>query len=82
MNNNVSQILISLGLIAAAVISFILFAPLFIFLVIFLTVSSFFLKRRIIKENPEFFKQFKTKKGRVIDQEENNDPFNNLKNLK
>ncbi|OEZ33373.1 hypothetical protein AS144_05545 [Francisella endosymbiont of Amblyomma maculatum] len=70
MNNNVKQILTSLTLIAIAVLSFILFAPLFIFLIIFLMISSFFIRRKIIKENPEFFRQYKSKKGRIIDQED------------
>lgn len=73
MNTNVRQILTSLGLLAGAVILFILFAPLFIFLVIFLMIFSFFLNRKIRKQNPEFFKQYKNKrKGRVIDQEDYN----------
>lgn len=70
MNTNVKQILSSLALIAIAVMSFIIFAPLFVFLIIVLMISSFFIRRKIIKENPEFFKQQnKRKKGRVIDQE-------------
>lgn len=56
MNNNVKQILTSLTLIAIAILSFIIFAPLFVFLIIFLMVSSFFIRRKIIKENPEFFR--------------------------
>lgn len=70
MNNNVKQILISPTLIAIAVLSFILFAPLFIFLIIFLMISSFFIRRKIIKENPKFFRQYKSKKGRILDQED------------
>ncbi|MDE4950960.1 hypothetical protein [Francisella tularensis] len=69
MNNNVKQILNSLTLLEIAILSFIIFAPLFVFLIIFLMVSSFFIRRNIIKENPEFFRQYKSKKGRVIDQE-------------
>ncbi|AJC48842.1 hypothetical protein IB642_06700 [Allofrancisella guangzhouensis] len=82
MSNNVKQILTSLGLIATAVISFILFAPLFVFLFIFLMIFSFFLRRKAIKENPEFFGQFKTKKGRVIDQQANDCTFSKQENLK
>ncbi|APC91226.1 MULTISPECIES: hypothetical protein [Francisella] len=70
MNNNVKQILTSLSLIAIAILSFILFAPLFVFLIIFLTIFSFFIRKKIIKENPEFFRQYKSKKGRIIDQED------------
>ena len=70
MNNNIKQILTSLTLIAIAVLSFILFAPLFVFLIIFLMISSFFIRRKIIKENSEFFRQYKNKKGRIIDQED------------
>ena len=70
MNNNIKQILTSLTLIAIAVLSFILFAPLFVFLIIFLMISSFFISRKIIKENPEFFRQYKSKKGRILDQED------------
>lgn len=79
MNNNVKQILTSISMVAIAIISFVIFAPLFVFLIIFLMISSFFLRRKIIKENPEFFKQYgrasKGKKGRVIDQE--SDDFDN-----
>ncbi|ALB01900.1 hypothetical protein ACH24_04455 [Francisella persica ATCC VR-331] len=70
MNNNVKQILTSLTLITIAVLSFILFAPLFVFLIIFLMISSFFIRRKIIKENLEFFRQYKSKKGRILDQED------------
>ncbi|ABK90178.1 hypothetical protein FM755_06420 [Francisella tularensis] len=79
MNNNVKQILTSLTLIAIAILSFIIFAPLFVFLIIFLMVSSFFIRRKIIKENPEFFRQYKSKKGRVIDQENNDFDSSNQK---
>ena len=71
MNNNVKQILTSLGLIAVAVISFIIFAPIFVFLIIFLMVSSFILRRKIMKENADFFKKNSRKKGKIIDQDEN-----------
>ena len=70
MNNNIKQILTSLTLIAITVLSFILFAPLFIFLIIFLIISSFFISRKIIKENPEIFRQYKSKKSRILDQED------------
>ncbi|APA83468.1 hypothetical protein B4919_03605 [Francisella tularensis subsp. novicida] len=79
MNNNVKQILTSLTLIAIAILSFIIFAPLFVFLIIFLMVSSFFIRRKIIKENPDFFRQYKSKKGRVIDQENNDFDSSNQK---
>ncbi|EDZ90702.1 hypothetical protein [Francisella tularensis] len=79
MNNNVKQILTSLTLIAIAILSFIVFAPLFVFLIIFLMVSSFFIRRKIIKENPDFFRQYKSKKGRVIDQENNDFDSSNQK---
>jgi uncharacterized membrane protein len=72
MNTNVRQILTSLGLLAGAVILFILFAPLFIFLVIFLMIFSFFLNRKIRRQNPDFFKKNNKRKGRVIDQEDYN----------
>ena len=43
-------------------------------------------KRRIIKQNPNFFKNAKMKKGRVIDQEDidqnRSKPFNNNQNLR
>ncbi|NDT39364.1 hypothetical protein FWI37_07190, partial [Francisella tularensis subsp. holarctica] len=68
-----------LTLIAIAILSFIIFAPLFVFLIIFLMVSSFFIRRKIIKENPEFFRQYKSKKGRVIDQENNDFDSSNQK---
>ncbi|ABI83016.1 hypothetical protein FTE_0691 [Francisella tularensis subsp. novicida FTE] len=42
-------------------------------------VSSFFIRRKIIKENPEFFRQYKSKKGRVIDQENNDFDSSNQK---
>ena len=71
MNNNVRQILTSLGLIAVAVISFIIFAPIFVFLIIFLMISSFILRRKIMKENADFFKKNSHKKVRIIDQDEN-----------
>ncbi|WP_191092621.1 hypothetical protein [Francisella sp. SYW-9] len=70
MNNNVKQILTSLGLILVAVVSFIIFAPIFVFLIIFLMISSFILRRRIMKQNADFFNKNGRKKGRVIDQEE------------
>lgn len=79
MNNTVKQILTSLTLIAIGILSFIVFAPLFVFLIIFLMISSFFIRRKIIKENPEFFRQYKSKKGRVIDQENNDFDSSNQK---
>ncbi|AJI45946.1 hypothetical protein IBE11_05130 [Francisella tularensis subsp. novicida] len=79
MNNNVKQILTSLTLIAIGILSFIVFAPLFVFLIIFLMISSFFIRRKVIKENPEFFRQYKSKKGRVIDQENNDFDSSNQK---
>ncbi|AJI52460.1 MULTISPECIES: hypothetical protein [Francisella] len=79
MNNNVKQILASISLIAIAVISFIIFAPLFVFLIVFLMIFSFFVRRKIIKENPDFFRQYTSKKGRIIDQEENNENNSNHK---
>ena len=66
MNNNIKQILTSLTLITIAVLSFILFAPLFVFLIIFMMISSFFIRRKIIKENPEFFRQYKSKKVELL----------------
>lgn len=33
-------------------------------------ISSFFIRRKIIKENLEFFRQYKSKKGRILDQED------------
>ena len=69
MNNNLKQILTSISLVAIAVVSFVLFAPLLVFLIIFMMIFSFFIRRKIIRENPDFFKQYKTKKGRIIDQE-------------
>ncbi|WP_150465873.1 hypothetical protein [Francisella sp. SYW-2] len=82
MNNNVKQILTSLGLIAVAVISFIIFAPLFVFLIIFFMIFSFFIRRKIIKENPDFFKQYTNRKGRVIDQEEDDTDINSNYKIK
>ncbi|MDE4955191.1 hypothetical protein, partial [Francisella tularensis] len=73
------QILTSLTLRAIAILSFIIFAPLFVFLIIFLMDSSFFIRRKIIKENPEFFRQYKSTKGRVIDQENNDFDSSNQK---
>ncbi|GAB4227146.1 MAG: hypothetical protein Kow0076_8680 [Francisella sp.] len=69
MNSNVKQILASLTFIAVGIISFIIFAPLFIFLIILLVIYSFIIRRKIIKENYNFFKSSKAKKGRIIDQE-------------
>lgn len=70
MNNNVKQILTSIGLVAVAIISFVIFAPVFVFLIIFLMISSFILRRKIMKENADFFKKNSSKKGRIIDQDE------------
>ncbi|WP_192577606.1 hypothetical protein [Francisella sp. LA112445] len=83
MNNNVKQILTSLGLILVAVVSFIIFAPIFVFLIIFLMISSFILRRRIMKQNADFFNRNGRKKGRVIDQEEDSsEDFNSNQKLK
>ena len=86
MNTNVKQILNSILVIAIAIFSFILLAPFFVFIVIFLMVFSFFIRRKIIKENPNFFRKRKMQKGRVIDQEDINDnnsnSFNNSQNLR
>ena len=85
MNTNVKQIISSMTMIVIAIFSFILLAPFFVFLIIFLIIFSFMVKRRIIKQNPNFFKNAKMKKGRVIDQEDidmnNSNPFNNNQNL-
>ncbi|AFJ42991.1 uncharacterized protein OOM_0460 [Francisella orientalis str. Toba 04] len=42
-------------------------------------IFSFFVRRKIIKENPDFFRQYTSKKGRVIDQEEDNENNSNHK---
>ena len=86
MNTNVKQIISSMTMIVIAIFSFILLAPFFVFLIIFLIIFSFIVKRRIIKQNPNFFKNAKMKKGRVIDQEDidqnSSKPFNNNQNLR
>lgn len=69
MNINVKQILSSILVLSLAIFSFILLAPFFIFLIIAVMIFSFFVRRKIIKQNPDFFKNTKTKEGRVIDQE-------------
>jgi len=70
MNINFRQIISSIILLSVAVIAFVIMAPVVIFLIIFLAIFSFFVRRRVMKANPEFFNQFKNQKGRVIDQEE------------
>ena len=70
MNTNLKQTLSSTLLVVIAIFSFILLAPFFIFLVIFIIIFSFLIRQKIIKENSEFFKNTKTKKGRVIDQKD------------
>ena len=70
MNTNIKQFLSSILVITIAIFSFILLAPFFVFLVIFLMIFSFIVRRKIIKQNPEFFKNARAKKGRVIDQED------------
>lgn len=84
MNTNVKQILSSILVVSIAVFSFILLAPFFVFIVIFLMIASFFIRRKIIKDNPEFFRNARMKKGRVIDQEDldsnNSSTFNNNQN--
>ncbi|QLE78586.1 hypothetical protein FLM55_02045 [Francisella sp. Scap27] len=70
MNLNVKQILSSAVMIAVGIFAFILLAPFFVFLIIFFMIFSVIVRRRIIKQNPEFFKNAKFKKGRVIDQED------------
>ena len=49
-------------------------------------IFSFFMRRKIIKQNPNFFRNSKMKKGRVIDQEDidsnGSNPFNNNQNLR
>lgn len=86
MNTNVKQIISSMTMIVIAIFSFILLAPFFVFLIIFLIIFSFIVKRRIIKQNPNFFKNAKMKKGRVIDQEDidqnSSKSFNNNQNLR
>ena len=86
MKTNVSQILSSILVVVIAVFSFILLAPFFVFIVIFLMIFSFFIRRKIIKQNPNFFRNAKMKKGRVIDQEDidsnGSNPFNNNQNLR
>ena len=86
MNINLKQILSSILAIAIAVFSFILLAPFFVFIVIFLMIFSFFIRRKIIKQNPDFFRNAKMKKGRVIDQEDidedNSNSFNNNQSLR
>ena len=85
MNTNVKQILSSILVVMIAVFLFILLAPFFVFIVIFIMIFSFFIRRKIIKQNPNLFKNAKMKKGRVIDQEDidmnNSNPFNNNQNL-
>ncbi len=74
MKTNVKQILSSiLGItitIFTIVFSFIFLLPLFFFLIICFIIFVFLLRRKIIKQKPEFFKNAKMKKGRVIDQED------------
>lgn len=70
MNLNVKQILSSALMIAVGIFSFILLAPFFVFLIIFFMIFSFVIKRKIMKQNSDFFKNAKSKKGRVIDQED------------
>ena len=70
MNTNLKQTLSSTLLVVIAIFSFILLAPFFIFLVIFIIIFSFLIRQKINKENSEFFKNTKTKKGRVIDQKD------------
>lgn len=69
MNLNVKQILSSALMIAIGIFSFILLAPFFVFIIIFFMIFSVIVRRRIMKQNPDFFKNAKGKKGRVIDQE-------------
>ena len=76
MNINFKQILSSIILVVVAVTLFIILAPIVIFLVIFiaifLAIFSFVIRSRVMKSNPDFFKQFKKPKGRIIDQEDDN----------
>ena len=85
MNTNVKQILSSILIVTIAVFSFILLAPFFVFIVIFIIAFSFFMRRRIIKQNPDFFRNARMKKGRVIDQEDidisNSNSSNNNQSL-
>ena len=86
MNTNVKQILSSILVVTIAIFSFILLAPFFVFIVAFLMIFYFFIRRKIIKQNPDFFRNTKMKKGRVIDQEDidadNSNRFNNNQNLR
>ena len=89
MKTNIKLLLTSLASIVIAVGVFILFMPLFIFIIAFIIIFYFVMRRKIIKNNPEFFQQFnknksKNKKGRIIDQEEDTFSNNNKydKNLK
>ncbi|AXA33627.1 hypothetical protein IB678_07805 [Francisella adeliensis] len=72
MNLNVKQILSSALMIAIGIFAFILLAPFFVFIIIFFMIFSLVVKRKIMKQNPDFFKNAKGKKGRVIDQEDEN----------
>jgi len=86
MNTNVKQILSSILVVTIAIFSFILLAQFFVFIIAFLMIFSFFIRRKIIKQNPDFFRNAKMKKGRVIDQEDidsdNSNQFNNNQNLR
>ncbi|MGQ4006212.1 hypothetical protein QIW49_06965 [Francisellaceae bacterium CB300] len=86
MNTNVKQILSSILVVTIAIFSFILLAPFFVFTIAFLMIFSFFIRRKIIKQNPDFFRNAKMKKGRVIDQEDIDsdisNQFNNNQNLR
>lgn len=83
MNVRLRQILASIILSVFIIISAILIAPFLLFFFAFILILSLIIRIKIIRNNPDFFKNYRfNKKGRVIDQEEdiNSQPTNN-KNL-
>ncbi|APC96910.1 hypothetical protein [Francisella frigiditurris] len=85
MNVRLRQILASIILGAFVIISTILLAPFLLFFFAFILIFSLIIRMKIIKNNPDFFKNYRfNKKGRVIDQEEdinNQQPKNKNLNI-
>ncbi|MFC4891428.1 hypothetical protein ACFPDQ_00015 [Pseudofrancisella aestuarii] len=71
MNVRLRQILASIILGAFVIISTILLAPFLLFFFAFILILSLVIRIKIMRTNPDFFKNYRfNKKGRVIDQEE------------
>ena len=77
--NQIKQIIASIILALVAITAFILLAPFIAFFIVFVLVFSFIVRRKVMKANPEFFRQYKFRNSRTWDQEKTEETKDNSK---